>query len=170
MKKVLLIPFLFLLVSIASAQEPIVFEKVFKADSVEKDVIFSKIKEYFALKYKSTKYFKVEDRETGILISNASFDFYKKGFAYTCYCGKIDFVLNIQIRDGRYKVTLSDFKHSPNGMCGLGVITTGDLVGGTMSGKKFDVPVWIDLQKRTNEIGEIMLASFDNINFKEDNW
>lgn len=170
MKKFLLFPLLFIVFSLSNAQEPIVFEKVFKVDSVEKDVVFSKLKEHFTLKFKSSKFFKVEDRQTGLLISTVRFEFQKKGFAYTCYNGNIDFIMNIQVRDGRYKVVLSEFKHIPNGLCDLGYIKTGELTTGTMNGKKFDIPVWVDLQKRTNEIAEIMLNSFDDINFKEDNW
>lgn len=170
MKKMFLVAVMAVFMVCAKAQEPVSFERVYKVDSIGKDIIFSKIKEHFVLKFKSPRFFSTQDRETGLLIGKAQFDFQKKGFAYSCYCGGIDFSVNIQIREGRYKVVLSDFKHAPNGMCGLGIIKTGDLVGGTMNGKKFDVPVWIDLQKRTNEIGELMLGEFDKIKFKEDNW
>jgi len=171
MKKVLLL-FVSLLVgfTMLHAQEPLSFEKVIKVDSVSKNDIYSKIKEHFILKYKSTVFFKTDDRETGLLVKKEYFDFYKKGFFYTCYCGKISVLITIQVKDGRFKVQLSDFLHEPNGMCGLGIITTGDLVGGTINGKSFDNPVWKDLQEKAKIIGDNLLFEFENLKLKTDNW
>lgn len=170
MKKVLLIALLFLFYNVCFSQEPITFEKVVKVDSLNKNDIISKIKEHFTIKYKNNRFFKSEDRETGILLTKINVPFYKKGFAYTCYCGYIEYKMTVQVRDGRFKIVLGDFCHKPNGMCDLGLITTGDYKYGTINGKKYDMPVWIELQFIANKTGEEMISEFEHINFKSDNW
>lgn len=171
MKKVILLAAIAVLFQISvSAQEAISFEKVFTVDSVSKNQIYSKIKEHFTVKLNKPRFFKIDDRETGILktISYKSFD--KKGFAYQCYCGSIEFEITIQVRDGRYKVTLSNFMHKPNGMCELGIITSGTYKHGTINGKRFDLPVWEELQLAVDDIQKRLFAEFESINFKSDNW
>lgn len=172
MKKVLLLAFMSVLFQTIKAQEPLSFEKVIKVDSISKDKIHSVIKEWFALNSNSKHTLEVDDRNTGLIIANLSTDYNSiKGFFYDVYRGYIKYKIKIQIKDGRYKVTVDNFVHHCNPLRELGLIKTGEYTGGIMN-KSYDKKVWVDLQEKSKNIADTLFTTFETLKFKEesDNW
>lgn len=108
MKKVLIILFV-AIGAFASAQElkydsveqKMVFKKIVQVDSLNKDALFVKSKQWIIKKYSSSKKdIQVDDREEGTLVANGVLDFfgYKSGFNMT-----------IEAKDGKSRISFRDF-------------------------------------------------------------
>jgi len=171
MRKILLFSLLVLCSLQLKAQEPLSFEQVITVDSVGKDKIYSVIKEWFALHGNSKEALEVDDRSTGVIVANLSTDYFKSGFWYTSYTGYIFYKVNIQVRDGRYKITITNFEHDTKvkSVSRLGLITTGEYNKISIN-KSYDIKVWADLKEKSKEISDKLFVQFENLKFKSDNW
>ena len=171
MKKVMLLAVMAILISSnIKAQVPLSFEKIIPVDSIKKNDIYSEVKKWFALNSDSKYTIEVDDRETGLIISNFSTNYKSiKGFFYDVYKGYILYKIKIQIKDNKYKISIDNFIHSSNPIRELGLIKTGEYTGGFMN-KSYDKKVWVDLQEKSKIIAENMFFQFENMNFKQDNW
>jgi hypothetical protein len=183
MKRVLLLAVMAIGLLSVKAQEPLSFEKVITVDSVGKDKIYSGLKTFFSMNYESQYVYDIDDRETGIIIANLRTDYKKKGFWYVSYTGFIKYTIKIQVKDGRYKVTVCNFYHDADeslrpSTLGLkksltlfGTITTGPNKRASIN-KSFDDKVWVDLQEKSKIIADNLFTSFENLKFndKSDNW
>lgn len=114
MKKIFL--FLVLLLSVlgASAQEkPLEFSEVIQAEGKSAQELYVIVKSWVATNFRSANaVIQMDDKESGVLIGKGNFDYRAPGgMSYRFIDGPVWFTLNIQTRDGRYKVTLNDFRH-----------------------------------------------------------
>lgn len=82
------------------------FENVTMVENAGKDKLFNTARKYITSIYKNGSQLKVDDRESGQIINNASTK-YNLGF------GKgnalIRFMITIDVKDDRYRIRLSDF-------------------------------------------------------------
>lgn len=171
MRKVILFSLLVLSSFQSKAQDPLSFEKVITVDSVGKDKIYSVIKEWFALNGNSKEALEVDDRSTGVIVANLSTEYFKSGFWYTSYTGYIFYKINIQVKDGRFKVTVTNFEHDTKvkSVSRLGIITSGEYDKVSIN-KSIDIKVWDDLKIKSNDIAEKTFIQFEKLKFKSDNW
>lgn len=135
------------------------------------------------MNYESQYVYDIDDRETGIIIANLRTDYKKKGFWYVSYTGFIKYTIKIQVKDGRYKVTVCNFYHDADDSLKpsqLGLTKSLTLFGAIKTGpnkrssinKSFDDKVWVDLQEKSKIIADNIFTSFENLKFndKSDNW
>jgi hypothetical protein len=175
MKKVMVLAIMSLVYLSSYAQTPLSFEKVITVDSVKKNEIYSGVKQWFAMN-SNTKYtLEVDDRETGLIIANFTSEYSKKGFFYISYDGYISYSIRVQVRDGRYKITIDKFIHDtkdPRSVSKLGLIKTGEYTRGGINAS-FNKKVWIDLQQKAELIASDLFSTFNDLKFttkNNDNW
>jgi len=123
MKK-LLLPLLFicslsygqkepLILPIDSITNKITYSEVVKVDSVSKQELFSRAREWFAKAYKnSSKVIQMEDKESGKIVGKALMQVYHKALGMTFESGYINYTISIYIKDGKYKYEFVDFYHT----------------------------------------------------------
>lgn len=178
MKKTLCL--LFLLVSlISSAQnDPLMFHEVIPVDGKNKTEIFGGLRQWVATYYVNSKAVtQLEDAATGTIIIKAEFPF-KKGGMYSAYQGWISYMLKLQVKDGRYRVEMSNFVHSnePGNAsdCALGLLTTAEKSGKGGMNKWGHNKIWPQLkEKAENEFNEIAssLKAINSFNaIEEEDW
>lgn len=112
---------LFLCPNITKAQgTPLEFSEVINADGKTVAQIYPIVKSWIAISFKSANsVIQMDDKESGVFICKGNFSYRAPGgFTYRYIDGIVEFMLKVQIRDGRFKVTLSDFAHkSLDSMC-----------------------------------------------------
>ena len=114
MKTIITIITVFILMSSIHAQEPLAFEKIIRADSIDKNVLFVAINEWFTINYNSSKdVIQMADKEQGVIIGKGNFKFIHtpSKFSLTGYGGVIHYTLKCYVKDNRYKVIVQDFNH-----------------------------------------------------------
>ena len=182
MKKVLVLCMLFLAVSI-QAQEPLSFEKVIQADSIKKDAIYNGLKEWVGMSFKSAKnVIEMDDKEAGILLLRPVSDYKMKGLTYLGFEGYLKYTIKLNIKDGRFKVVITNFEHSvlPGNCkdCNLGLITTDEEYPYKYSfgAKGHMTKVWKDIKVKSELIALNYFEEISKIKFKStaagenDNW
>lgn len=170
MKRWIIIGMFLLGVVAVNAQEKLAFSKVIKADSVSTEGIFVSIKEWLSMEFKKgNNAIELEDKKAGLLIANASSNYKSltNGIMYAWSSGSIEYIINIQIREGRFKVTLTNFilKCPNKGGEKLGILTSAE--ESTYKGweKKHYNKVWKDLKIKSKDIADQWFALFETINF-----
>ena len=109
---------------------PLEFSEVVKVDSVSKDDIYSRARAYIATIYNDSKsVIQMDDRQAGIIIGKAIFRTHYKGLTIGAYNGFVDYNLKIEIKEGRFRFTMSSFVHTvinPQAISklSLGLLTT----------------------------------------------
>jgi hypothetical protein len=168
MKKFLIIVFISMGIY-ANAQENLAFSKVIKTDSVGKYMIYTTIMDWFATVYGSSKeVIKMSDKDAGVIIGKGLFDYSHrgKGFGWSCFDGTIKYTIRIDIKDNRYKVTLSDFNHtnklSNSGQCAMGFLTTSEsFVPGKPKDDIIDV-AWKDMKLQSENYSNNIFNELEN--------
>jgi hypothetical protein len=153
------------------------FSKVINTDSIGKDAIYAKVKEWFAINYNSAKdVIQMDDKEAGILTGKGTVEYSHGGAGYLCYDGYIDYNIKIQVKDNRLKVELTDFIHrvqiGHGEQCNLGLITTRELHSESGMSKKYNNITWNDIKSKMDAFSNNI---FDSIEKKindnnSDNW
>jgi hypothetical protein len=97
----------------------IYYEEVVKVDSlIMKDELFRKAKLWVAKNFVTTGNFnpvQYEDRESGIMTLRVSLKQFESDFFIHTYSVNVSCVGTIQVKDGRYKYTFTDFLYSSLG-------------------------------------------------------
>ena len=109
---------------------PLSFSKVVQVEGVSKKEIYNRARHWFAKTYKNSKRVLQIDNfeQDGDLIGKGSYSHeYKsyKGTTFTCTIGYVDYQINIFVKDGRFKIIISDFIHesSVRGQTGFGLLS-----------------------------------------------
>jgi hypothetical protein len=100
---------------IDSVTGKITYTKVVYVDSLaNKQVLFSKAREWFAKAYiSSTNVIQMEDKESGKIIGKAKIQVYTKGlFGGNYPAGFINYTISIFVKDYRYKYEITNFYHT----------------------------------------------------------
>lgn len=157
----------------ARSQEvtPLSFERVIKVDSVNKTDIYSALITWIGINYKSSKHvLEMENQDIGLIIVNANIPYKTSGLKYKYYSGYINYKMQIQIRDNRFKVTMINFNHEsikPRGS--LGLLTTKEKREKALNigSLKVDNDIWNDTKQKSKEYSEMMFKQLSEINFKQ---
>lgn len=182
MKKALFLCMLFFVATL-QAQEPLSFEKVIQADSLKKDAIYNGLKEWVGMNFKSAKsVIEMDDKEAGILLLRPLSNYKMKGLTYLGFEGYLKYTIKLNIKDGRFKVVITNFEHSvlPGNCrdCNLGLITIDEEYPYKYSfgAKGHMTKVWKDIKVKSELIALNYFEEISKIKFKSnssdsnDNW
>lgn len=86
----------------------VVYTEIVKVDSVNKNKLYSRANKWIISRYKSAKdVIQLADQDEGIIIGKGNF-----GITYYSRRPLIDNTLQIEVKDGRYKITISNLIYS----------------------------------------------------------
>ncbi|OKY84244.1 MAG: hypothetical protein BHV69_09450 [Bacteroidales bacterium 52_46] len=155
MKKIFLM--LSLLISlIGTAQDkPLTYSEVIQVEGKTQSEIYGGLREWVATSFVNGKAVtQMEDQTTGTIILKAQFPFKKGGF-YSAYTGKVEYILKLQSKDGRFRVEMSGITHenkpgnAPH--CSLGLITTAEKSGKGGIDKGAHNKIWKEIKEKSAE-------------------
>lgn len=143
---------------VVSAQEikPISFSEVITVENKNKKEIYNGLRQWVYSTYNDGKAVtQMEDADAGIIILKAACPYHKGGL-YSAYEGYIEYMLKLQIKDGRYKVEMTNFTHEnlPGRAadCSLGVITTAEKSGKGGINKAGHNKIWKEIKPECENI------------------
>ncbi len=114
MKKILfLMVALVAAVNLMAQDTPIQCDSVIQAKDKNVDQLYPMIKAWVASSFNSANdVIQMDDAQNGILICKGAFEYKGPGGStYRYIDGYVFYTLKIQVRDGRYKITMGDFVH-----------------------------------------------------------
>lgn len=149
------------------AQEPISYEKVIKADSINKSDLFFMINDWIATKFNSAQdVIQLSDKEKGAIICKGITDyFYGEERSNNSFNGKLEYTFKIYVKDNRYKVIITSISH--DGVSPLGLITNDSLhtyKKGWM--KKHNNNAWRDVKIKSSQFANDIFESLENATSK----
>lgn len=114
MKKIFLIGILSLCFSnFAFAQEPIVRDSVIQMQGMNPTQIYDGLKKWFVVSCVDARdIIQIDDPANGSIVGKFFFPFEIKNMTYAAGTGFVSVVVDIKIRDGRFKIKMSDFNHT----------------------------------------------------------
>ena len=94
------------------AQENLSFTRVIQADSMNKTDLFVKINDWFASVYNtSNDVIQMVDKDAGIIIGNGVLFYKPKRLDLKSYGGHIEYTIQVYIKDNKFKVEMTNFRH-----------------------------------------------------------
>jgi hypothetical protein len=157
----------------AKAENPISFSEVIQVEGTSKDIIYNNIMAWIGDNYNSPKdVISISDKSSGLIVLNGTMNYKHKGMGYLCYEGWVDYSIKIQIKDNRFKVTISNFIHhnlprNSDG-CNLGLITEADVFTKKGMQKAYNNKVWGDIKMKAKDFSDSIILNLENINFSQD--
>lgn len=152
--------------NVAFGQEAMQFEKVIQVENMNKDNLYAKIHEWFVNTYRSADdVIQMSDKAEGVMIGKGSMKYSREGLAYSCYSGYVGYTLKIYVKDSRFKVVMTDFRHSirPGNArnCELGLITDAEVYATKGMSRKYHNSTWDDIKRVAGEYSENTWASLE---------
>jgi len=100
------------------ACQNLTYTEVVSADSSSKDLLYSNAKEWFVHAFNSANnVIQYDSKDEGKLIGKGNFTFHGKAFTSgTSSTGPVTFTITIEVKDNKYKYTLTDFDHESFGL------------------------------------------------------
>jgi len=171
-----LILFSFIALTAARAQDtPFTYTEIVKVDSVNRETLYLRVKNWIDSTYTSAKsVLQTDNRDSGLVILKAAFIVHvTDGFDRDG--GNVTYLLSIQCKDGRYKLSLSDFIHH-HGTSDLG--DGGDLNRPKANCSPLNLPkyYWHQIKDQAAERRNKLIASVKSMlgstpqTVKPDNW
>ena len=111
MKKIYTILIVLLATVSSLAQEPLEYSEVIQAEGRSAEQIYEPLQRWVATSWKFPSAAKRYEAGNKEIIVDGSFDFVSKGFSTSAYSGDVNYSIDIQVRDGRLKATMSNFRH-----------------------------------------------------------
>jgi hypothetical protein len=136
----------------------IVYTEVVNIDSTSRSELYLRAKTWFVHNFNSANnVIQLDDKESGKLIGNALFDV-RLSLMSKQNAGFVRFLVEIQVKDGRYKYTFTDFWHEAGT---TDIATPGDLTlkepgGGIMS---MGIKNWNGIKSQTISTVTSMILS-----------
>lgn len=166
MKKLITLLFFALIIFPVLAQEPLTFSKVIQTDSIGKDALFAVINEWFASTYNSANdVIQMNDKQAGTIVGKGIVDYYCQDVFSRCYDGFLEYTIKAFVKDNRYKVELTNFKHKAcldcAAVCSLGIVTDAPIYTDKWPGKKYDNAVWDDLKFKAQKESDKLISSLE---------
>jgi hypothetical protein len=112
MKKISTILIVLLATVSALAQEPLEYSEVIQAEGRSAEQIYETLQRWVATSWKfpsAAKRYQADNKE---IIIDGIFGFESKSFSTTAYSGDVEYNVDIQVREGRLKATMSNFRHT----------------------------------------------------------
>lgn len=140
----------------------IIYSEVIRVDSVDSRELFLKANEWFVHSFVSAKnVIQLIDKEAGKIIGKGHFPVSDNNnhnsLIYFPILGTVDFTVEIQTRDGRYKYTISDIIYKLNGQSEIDLKSLSVFKGGRYQ-KKEDLQ-WADVRNNTNNTILALISS-----------
>ena len=149
----------------ATAQEPLSFSKVIPAEGMNKNDLFVAMNEWFTEKYNSSNaVIQMSDKEAGIIIGKGATNYVDPRRSFACYSGIIRHTIKVQVKDGRFKVDLSNFVHEDSrrdAPCRLGLLTTAEVYQKNGSFAKMINTTWTLVRKEAYGFALATLAELE---------
>lgn len=111
MKKTILLLMMALLCLCVRAQEPLVFNQVIEKEGKTSEQLYSLIKKWVTVSYKSAKDVIQLDEPGKELTMKAKIDFKVRNLTWAAASGYIDYTVDFLIKDNRFKVIIGPFSH-----------------------------------------------------------
>lgn len=167
MKKLIFTSIFILSIFYSSSQNPISFSKVIQADSIGKASLFIAVNEWFATNYNSAKdVIQMADKEAGIISGVGTFAYTFGKLSYSCYEGKLQYNIKIEVKDNRYRVELTNFVHSNNpgnsADCELGLITDAEFYTTKGINKGTQNKTWNDIKIKAEQFAADIFTSIES--------
>lgn len=149
---------------------------VITVKDVQKDILYSKSKQWLTVYYKSSKdVIQLDDKENGIIIGKGNFVYHALGMTYASYEGWVNYTFKIQVKDGRLKFEIYDFIHEnkPGNARSseLGLITTAENYTDKGLSKGYHNNTWKDIKKESETHFNNALKNLtDAVSQQQDNW
>lgn len=125
-------------------------------DSATKTELYSRAKVWFTETFvDANSVIELDDSESGIIIGNGrGLDYvWPKFTGSECYTGELSFMVKVYLKDGRFKIELTSFKHSSKssgGDCNLGLLYTEGFLNSNLYNK--EGKNWVKMQNDTKGI------------------
>lgn len=116
MRTMILMLFAVLSMSMAAQEKAIQCDSVIQAQGLDSKAIYQRVKGWVAESYnKASEVIQLDDAEHGVMVCKGNFEYTAPGGAtYRYIDGIIRYTLKVQVRDGRFKVSMGDFTHESN--------------------------------------------------------
>jgi hypothetical protein len=150
-----------------SAQDALTFEKIIQTDSISKEKLFVAFNDWVASEYNSANdVIQMSDKDAGVIIGNGSMKYSYGKFTYVCYDGHIKYTIKVYLKDNKYKVILTNFRHFINAgngaQCKLGLITNADVYATKGFSKKYHNKVWNSIKSTTEIYANKIFSSLED--------
>ena len=96
-----------------SAQNPLSYSKVIQKEGMTAQELYEASKNWFARTYVDSKAV-MRDSNPGKELTGKGKLVFATGMMYSSIQGYINYLIDIQFKDGRLKFTMSDFRHEPS--------------------------------------------------------
>lgn len=153
-----------ILMSISAFAEPLSYSEVIEVPGRTQTEIYGGIKQWVALNFRSANAVtQMDNPEQSILIVKGNFEYEYGSFFMSAYTGWVSFTLKFQAKDGRFKVTMTDFVHenkkgnAPD--CSLGYVTDDEKSGQGGLNKLAHDKAWRDIKKKCRNRFESIVNS-----------
>ena len=111
MRKILLLLFVFS-ASCSLAQKPLECDTIIECPGMTADKIYSKMKYFVADYFKSAQnVIQLDDKEEHRLLCKGNVRFEVRNLTWHMLDGVINFTLDLQAKDGKYRIVMRDFSH-----------------------------------------------------------
>jgi hypothetical protein len=154
----------------------ITYSEIIKVDSVNNQKLYLRANVWFVHSFVSAKnVIQLNDKESGKIIGKGTFQVTDNNnhnsLVYVPIVGTVDFTVEIQTKDERYKYVLSDFSYKINGETEIDLTSSSGFKSG-MFQKRLDIQ-WADIKQNTNMTILNMIESLKNsmgTKYDSDKW
>lgn len=147
--------------SAVAQEKPLTYAEVIQVEGKNQSEIFGGLRQWVATTFVNGKAVtQLEDVATGTIILKALFPF-NKGGVFKAYEGHVNYMLKLQVKDGRYRVEMSNISHENKpgraADCSLGLITTSEKSGKGGLNKSGHDKIWKEIKVKSEEqFGELI--------------
>lgn len=113
MKKFLFFMLMIFSLNVMAQEKPIQCDSVIQAKDKTAEQIYTNVKVWLATTFNSANdVIQMDDPENGIIICKGAFEYKAPGgLSYRYIDGWVNYTLKIQIREGRFKISMGSFMH-----------------------------------------------------------
>lgn len=178
MKKLFFLLFAILATTLNAQEKSLSYAEVIQAEGKNQSNIYSALREWVATSFVSGKAVtQLEDESTGTIILKAIMP-YKPGNVFmSAYTGKLNYMLKLQAKDGRFRVEMSGISHENDpgkaSDCSLGTLTTAEKCPRGGMNKSTHTKAWKDMKEKLQEHFHLLTESLAQLSFEapsEEEW
>lgn len=172
--KIVFLSLIFVTSTNLNAQDsPLKYEQILEFENLDKNSLFVGLNEWIAISFNSANnVIQMADKEAGKFIVKGS-DSYSTGRLLTnCYDGRIKFTLNIDVRENRTRIIMSNIFHETDGACEVGILTTSQEFQQRGISKKGATRIWLQMKKQAEDLFSTLISSINTSlqNESNDDW